>query len=381
MIIGVGETAVGVVPGMSSMKMYAEALTAAVADAGLELDQVDGLLTCGSMVEKWPRHAVAIAEHLGILGNLRIAHEISLGGASSTAAIALAAQLVADGTCRNVVVAGADPQLSGMSRQRAIEAMAGFRHGEFEGPYGPLNPSCFALLAQRHMHEYGTRREDLARVAVTQRAHAALTGKAHMQATLTIDDVLDAKPISSPLRMFDCSLVSDGGAAVVVSTDSASDRAVRIEGFGEGYASHDHISTIRTLDQGALGAEAAAARAFEMAGLRPADVDVAILYDCFTITPILLLENLGFVKQGGGGRYIADEGIGLTSRLPVNTHGGLLSYAHAGYPSIMFGVVEAVRQLRRDCGERQVADPSVALVHGLGGMFSVHATLLLGVND
>jgi acetyl-CoA acetyltransferase len=377
-IVGIGDTAVGVVPGVSSARMHAEAITAAVRDAGISMADVDGLITCNSMIDKWPRHAMTLAENLGILQQLHFAQSVALGGASGTAGIALASQLVASGSCRNVVVVGGDPQLSGLSRDRAVEQMASFRHVEFEAPYGPLNPSCFGLLAQRHMHEFGTSSAELAQVAVTQRQHAILNGRAHMRDPITVEDVLTSRVISSPLHMLDCSLISDGAAAVVVSARArADDRAVSVVGHGEGYARQDHISMVRTLDPADLGAREASGRAFEMAGVGPDEIDVAMLYDCFTITPILLLESLGFCKVGAGGRYVVDEGIGLDSPMPVNTHGGLLSYAHAGYPSIMFGVVEAVRQLRGECDTRQVEGASVALVHGLGGMFSVHSTLIL----
>ena len=357
-IAGVGETAVGVVPGVTSTQMHTEALLIALADAGMELDQVDGLITMGSMVEKWSRHAMVLAEGWGILQNLNIAHQVSLGGASTIVAIKLAAQLVDSGNCRTVAIVGADPQLSGLSRDLAIELMASFRHGEFEAPFGPLNPSCFGLLAQRHMYEHGTTAEQLAEVAVTQRAHAILTGRGHMTKPITVDDVLGSKMISSPLHMLDCSLVSDGGGAVIISRRTAQTRddAVSITGLGEGYARQDHISEIVTMEPADLGAERSGKQAFEMAGLSHADIDVAMLYDCFTITPILLLESLGFCKLGEGGRYVQDQGIGLSSSMPVNTHGGLLSYGHSGYPSIMFGLVEAVRQLRGECGARQVPD-------------------------
>jgi acetyl-CoA acetyltransferase len=377
-ISGIGESAVGVVRGRSSTQLHHDALSAALVDAELTIGDIDGLITCGSMVEKWPRHAMTVAEHFGILGNLRAARDVALGGASGTVALVDAIALVESGLCRNVAVVGADPQLSGLTRDRAIEVMASFRHPEFEAPYGPLNPTCFGLLAQRHAYEHGTTHEQLAQVAVTSRRHAALTGRAHMMEPITVEDVLAAKPVSSPLTMLDCSLISDGGAALIVSAaPTNSQRAVRVAGSGIGYAHHDLISTIRSLRPEDLGAREASTRAFTTAGISSSDIDVAALYDCFTITPILLLESLGICKEGQGGPYVADQGIGLDSPLPVNTHGGLLSYAHSGYPSILFGVVEMVRQLRGSCGSRQVPDATTAVVHGLGGMFSVHCTVVI----
>lgn len=376
-IRGAGESAVGVVPDKTSFELHYDALRSGLDDAKMELAEIDGLITCGSMVDTFPRHAMALAEHFGISAQLSFCQSIHLGGSSSTAAIGLASDLVKQGRCKNVAVVTAEAQLSGLTRDRAVKEMAGFRHDFFEAPFGPSNPSCFALLASRHMYEHGTTSEDLAMVAVVERHHASLTKAAHERTPLTVEQVLSSKMISSPLHLFDCSLISDGGAAVIVSA-SAGDTGVRVLGYGDGYAQHDHISEVQSLRPEDLGAAAAGARAFASAGVSVADVDVAMLYDCFTITPLLLLEHLGFCKEGEAKDFIRDGGMSLDSRLPVNTHGGLLSYAHSGYPSTMFGVVEACRQLRHDCGERQIRGADVALVHGLGGMFSCHSTIVLG---
>ncbi|QSR32210.1 hypothetical protein CFI00_17250 [Nocardioides sp. S5] len=361
----------------TSFELHFDAFLAALADAAMDFAEVDGLITCGSMIDTFPRHAVALAEHLGILSQLSFCQSIHLGGSSSTAAIGLASDLVKQGRCKNVAIVTGEAQLSGLTRNRAVQEMAGFRHDFFEAPFGPSNPSCFALLATRHMHEHGTTSEDLATVAVVQRRHAGLTAKAHQRAPLTVDEVLSSKMISSPFHLFDCSLISDGGAAVIVSGDAGA-KGVTILGHGDGYARHDHISEVHSLGPEDMGAAASGARAFAAAGLSPQDVDVAMLYDCFTITPMLLLEHLGLCPEGQSKDFVRDGGMSLGSSLPVNTHGGLLSYAHSGYPSTMFGVVEACRQLRHECDERQVAGASTALVHGLGGMFSCHSTVLLG---
>ncbi|RYG87214.1 MAG: thiolase family protein, partial [Alphaproteobacteria bacterium] len=250
---------------------------------------------------------------------------------------------------------------------------------QYERPFGPLIPAMYALAANRHMHEYGTTPEQLAEVAVTMRRHAGLNPNAQARDPITIDDVLNSKMIATPLHMLDCSLVSDGGGALVVSrADAARDmrrRPVELLGAGEGHL-NEHIHQAPSLTT--TGARISGARAFDMAGLTPREMDFAMLYDCFTITALLQLEDLGFCKAGEGGPFVANGGIGLGGRLPVNTHGGLLSHGHPGRPGGIFHIIEAVRQLRGECGDRQVEAASLGLVHGNGGILSTHSTLILG---
>jgi acetyl-CoA acetyltransferase len=229
------------------------------------------------------------------------------------------------------------------------------------------------------MHAYGTTSEQLAAVAVACRKHASLNPAAQMRQPITIDDVLNSKMIAHPLHLLDCSLVSDGGAAIVMTSAERAknfkNKPVYILGVGEGH-SHEHISQARSLTTSA--AKEAGERAYAMAGLGPKDIDVAELYDCFTPVVVIELEDLGFCPKGEGGRFVEGGRIELGGELPVNTHGGLMSHCHPGHPGSLFSITEAVHQLRSECGPRQVKEAEISLVHGQGGIMSTHCTMILG---
>jgi acetyl-CoA acetyltransferase len=379
-LVGVHDTAVGKVPGVTPMELCAEAIRGAVTDAGLSLRDVDGLITCNAMAQPLLYHAEAMAEYLQIFPRMCVT--LATGGGTTVSALAQAAAAIAAGTAETVVLAMADSLRSGLSREQAMRMQSSTGHPDFEQPYGPTVPAYYALIAQAHMARYGTRPEHFARVAVDTRAHAVRNPTAQMREPISVDDVLASRPIADPLRLLDCSLVSDGGAAVVITSAArARDlrrRPVYCLGFGEGH-SHEHISQARDLCTSA--ARESGAAAYAMAGLGPADMAFAQLYDCFTPTVLVELEDLGFCAKGEAGDYLASEGMGPGSRLPVNTHGGMLSHSHPGNPGAMFGLTEAVRQLRGDCGDRQVPDAAAALVHAQGGIMSSHATLVLGVES
>jgi acetyl-CoA acetyltransferase len=251
-------------------------------------------------------------------------------------------------------------------------------HPEFEQPYGMSVPAAYALVAQRYMHEYAVSPEHLASIAVTQRAYAAHHPHAHMRDLITVEDVMKSRMISTPLKLLDCCLVSDGAAAVVVSSPdhcSVGDAGVAILGAGQGHT-HEHISAAPSLLD--FGCEASARQAFERAGVKPIDIDVAEIYDSFTITLAVELESMGFFRKGEAGRAAAAGELGPGGRLPCNTHGGLLSYGHSGAAGGMFHVVEAAHQLRGRAGARQVPEAELAFVHGDGGILSAHCSLVLG---
>jgi len=381
-IVGIGESRVGRVPGRSSLQLQADAASAALADAGLRLADVDALMTTPLRVERWNMPAGVVAHHFGI----RPAYlsTVDLAGASGVAMISQAVQAVEAGLCDVVLCVVGQNLLSHRSRADAVKSMAegGSAHPQFEVPYGPLVPSLYALIAQRHMHEFGTTEEQLAEVAVAMRFHASLNPNAHKTDPITVDDVLTSRPVSTPLRVLDCAIVSDGAAAVVVTThDRAKDLKcdpVYLLGQGLGLR-HSHVGEHKDLTT--TGAVDSGAAAFRSAGLTPSDIDVAQIYDCFTITVIVELEDLGFCKKGEGGSFVENGRIRLGGALPVTTHGGLLSGGHPGLPGGFFHVTEGVRQLRRTAGARQVPNAEVALVHGNGGVASVHATLILGRNS
>jgi acetyl-CoA acetyltransferase len=279
-----------------------------------------------------------------------------------------------------VVVAMADSLRSGLTRDQAMLVQASTGHPEFEQPYGPTVPAYYALIAQAHMAEFGTTQEQFAGIAVSCRAHAARNPAAQMRELISVKDVIESRMIADPLHLLDCSLVSDGGSAIVLtSAERAADMRqtpIYLLGAGESH-SHEHISAARNLTTSA--AKEAGQRAFEMSGLRPTDMDFAQLYDCFTPTVLVELEDLGFCKKGEGGDFVQSGALLPGGSLPVNTHGGLLSHSHPGNPGSMFALTESVVQLRGDANGRQVANAKNALVHAQGGIMSSHTALILGL--
>ncbi len=375
-IVGAADTAVGVLPGRTPMELCAEAALAAVADAGLEPGEVDGLLTCNAMAQPLMYHAEALAEYLQLFPRYCLA--VGAGGGTTFSVIHHAASAIVTGMADVVVVAMADCMRSGLSREQALRVQASTGHPEFEQPYGPTVPAYYALIAQAHMAEFGTTPEQLAAVAVACRAHAARNPAAQMREPVTVDDVLASRMIADPLHLLDCSLVSDGGSAVVLcSAERAADLRhdpVYLLGAGEGH-SHEHIMAARSLTTSA--AAEAGRRAYGMAGLQPSDMDFAQLYDCFTPTVLVELEDLGFCAKGEGGAFAESGAILPGGALPVNTHGGLLSHCHPGNPGSMFALTESVWQLRHAAGERQVPGARHGLVHAQGGIMSSHTALVL----
>jgi len=378
-IVGIGESRCGKVPDRSALQLQSDAAYAALDDAGLSLKDIDGLITTPVRVEPWNMPCGVVASFLGV--QPAYLSTLDLAGASGAAMIHHAAMAVASGQCNTVLCVAGQNLLTNKTRASAVQTMAesGAAHAQFEAPYGPLVASNYALIAQRHMYEYGTTAEQLAEVAVTLRKHALLNPNAHMTKPITLHDVLDSPMITSPLKRFDCALVSDGAAAAIVTrADRARDlkqKPVRLLGQGYGL-SHSYVGEAMNLPYS--GAVDSGKKAFAMAGVTQADIDVAELYDCFTITVIIELEDLGFCKKGEGGSFVQGGRIALGGELPVTTHGGLLSACHPGLGGGFFHVIEGVRQLRGTAGARQVTDAKLALVHGNGGTIAIHCTLILG---
>jgi acetyl-CoA acetyltransferase len=376
-IAGIGETAVGKVPNRSGIQLYAESVVSAAADAGILLADIDCLITGNSRVDPYLYHAEMLAEYLGIAP----AHTMTVntGGSTSTALMQLGAAMLVTGQARTVVIAKADNLATGMGRQATIESMATIGHPEFESHTGPFIPALYALLAARYIHDYAVTSEQIAHVAVVDRYHASLNPAAQFRTPLTVDDVLGSRMISDPLHMFECAPVSDAGCAVLMTlSDQARDlpnAPVYLLGAGESH-SFEHVSQAPTLSTS--GALESGRLAFRSAGVTPADIDVAMIYDAFAFIQCMQLEDLGFCAKGEGGEFVAAGNTRLGGALPTNTHGGVLSHSHAGKPSSLFLVTEAVQQLRGKCGDRQVDDPQMALVHAEGGILASHCTLILG---
>ena len=375
-IVGVGESDIGKVPGASGLGLNAQASKRALDDAGLEVSDIDGLLTAYSFTESYTMLGSSLCEYMGLQPSL--CASMVAGGASPGIMLRHAAQAIAMGLAKTVLVCAGENRATGLGRDAAVAVLAQVGHPQFEQPYGGSIPGFYAMVARRHMHEFGTTREHLASVAVNTRAHALLHPNAHMKSPLTVEQVLASKPIADPLAMLDCCLISDAaGAFIVTSAERARDlrmKPVYLLGVGEKHT-HEHIMCAPSLTQ--FGAAEAGRIAYEMAGIRPVDVDLAELYDCFTIVPIIELEELGFVEPGAGGAFFEQGHARLGGKLPVNTHGGMLSHAHAGAAGGLFGIVEAVRQLRGGEGVRQVKGAELALVHNEGGILSSHCTVIL----
>jgi acetyl-CoA acetyltransferase len=375
-IVGAAESDLGVT-GRSILGLQTQAITRALADAGLTLRDVDGIATTG--VSRFS--TTQLAEYLGIQPSW--VDSTFTGGAAFEMFVGRAAQAIDAGQANVVAVSFASNQRSAASRSLAGVVEAHTPEAQFETPYGPLHPiSHYAMAAATYLHRFGASREQLAEVAIAAREWALLNPVAYRYGAgrLTVEYVLGAPMVSSPLTKADCCLVTDGGGAVILtSRERARDLAgppVRVLGYGE-------VSTNTSMawpdDLAISGAEPAARRAFAMAGLTPADVDVVEVYDSFTITVLLTLEALGFCKPGEAASFIQNGQIRPGGGLPLNTSGGGLSYCHPGQFGVLL-LVEAVRQLRRECGDRQVSGAEVALAHGTGGIFSSHATVLLGVD-
>ncbi|WP_338452751.1 thiolase [Niallia oryzisoli] len=376
-IVGAADTKVGIVPHMSATQLCVDAGLRAIKDAGMSKGQIDGLITCNSFAEPYLYHAEAIAEYMQIFP--RVCLSVNTGGGTTFSVLYHAASAILSGMCETVLVTMADSLKSGLSPEQAMSMQVSAGHAQFELPYGPSVPALYALIAKAHMEKYGTTEEQFAAISVACRKHASLNPAAQMRKPITVEDVVNSRMIADPLHLLDCSLISDGGSAVILtSAERAQDfpnQPVYILGVGEGH-SHEHISQARSLTTSA--AVEAGKRAFEMAGLGPEEMDFAQLYDCFTPTVLIELEDLGFCKKGEGGSFVENGAIELGGKLPVNTHGGLLSHCHPGNPGSMFALTESVLQLRQQAGDRQVPGAEVGLVHGQGGIMSSHTTLILG---
>lgn len=372
-VVGAAESDLGrVADHMTPVDLMAQAVQRALADCGLQLKDVDGLFAATSQVRMAP---LALAEYLGIRPGYF--DGTNIGGSSFMSHLAHAHAAIEAGLCSVAVIAYGSTQRS-VSRAAASPR----EYNAWETPYRPILPtSAYALSAARHMHLYGTTRQQLAEVAVAARQWALMNPKAWEKTPLTIDDVLAARMISDPLTVRDCCLVTDGGGALVlVSAERAADldiAPIYVLGHGE-TLSHASISSMEDLT--VTGAALSGPQAFAMAGAEPADMDVTILYDAFTITPILFLEDLGYCPKGEGGRFVSGGAIAPGGSLALNTNGGGLSYCHPGMYG-MLGMIEAVQQLRGRCGERQVAGAQLALAHGNGGVLSSQCTVIFGTAD
>jgi acetyl-CoA acetyltransferase len=369
-IVGVAESDLGqVADEMSPMDLCAQGIQRALADCGLTLKDVDGLF-CAMTQQRMS--IVSLIEYLGI--RPKFIGSSMTGGSSFEFHVAQAAAAIEAGLCNVAVIAYGSTQRS-VGRKQASQREV----NPYETPFKPFLPtSAYALAASRHMHQYGTTRENLAEVAVAARKWAQLNPVAWEKKPLTVADVLKSRMISHPFTVRDCCLVTDGGGAIVM-TSAARAKSLKkppayVLGCGHG-VTHMNISSMPDLT--VTGAKQSGEVAYRMAKLSAKDCDMVQLYDAFTINTVLFLEDLGFCRKGEGGAFVSNGNIAPGGGLPVNTNGGGLSYCHPGMYGL-FILIEGVRQLRGECGERQVKKHDVAMVHGNGGVLSAQASVILG---
>jgi acetyl-CoA acetyltransferase len=369
-IVGVAESdELGRLPHKSSLQLHMEATHNALADAGLKKSDIDAVFTSGRNM------ANDVPEYLGI--RPRFIGGTQVGGCSFILHVEHAMAAINAGLCEVALITHGE---SGYSRIAMPAARWGddSTNSQFELPYGISGPATgYGMLATRHMHEYGTTSEQLAEVAVATRKWATMNPKAAMRDPITVDEVLSSRLIAWPFHLLDCCLVTDGGGAVIVtSAERARDlpkKPVYVLGTGE-CGTHQMVSQMPAFNRWDA-AIASGERAFRMSGIRHDEIDVAQFYDAFTIVPLLALESLGFCKPGESGAFVSGQRTAPGGAFPMNTNGGGLSYTHTGMYGI-FTIIEAVRQLRGECGPRQVEDATVAICHGTGGVWSAAATLI-----
>lgn len=362
--------------GLDEVALHALAARDAVADAGLSIADVDAVFAAGAYGS-----SMEVAEYLGI--QPRYTDSTSIGGSSYEAHVEHAAAALALGLCDVALIAhGQNPRTMRKRGEARIPRMRAGAFTEWELPYGLAMPiGGYALAASRHLAEFGTTSEQLAAIAVSTRAWASMNPRARYQDPLTVDDVLASPLVAEPLHKLDCCLVTDGAGAVVMTrSDRAKDLPrdpVFVLGAG---TSHTHGMISAMPDLTVTAGQVSGPKAFEMAGIKPGDVDVLEAYDSFTITVLLALEDLGFCPKGEGGRFVESTGLGPGGDLPLNTNGGGLSYTHPGMYG-MFLLVEAVRQLRGEAEARQVEGATIAVAHGCGGVLSSTSTIVFGTED
>ncbi len=369
-VVGVAESDLGqVAPNTSIQDMMAQATMRALDDCGLKLSDIDAVLSSASQ----SRYAgPSLCEYLNI--HPKYIDGTMIGGSSFMTHLSHAQMAIEMGMCEVALIA------YGSTQRTVSRAAASPReYNAYESPYRPILPiSAYAMAAARHMHQYGTTREHLAEVAVAARQWALKNPKAWEKEPLTIEQALNARMVSYPFTVRDCCLVLDGGGAIILTSTARAKtlkkKPAYVLGVGEALS---HMTISNMPDLTVTAAAVSGPKAFKMAGVKQSDIDMLSLYDAFTITPILFLEDLGFCPKGEGGRFVSGGAIAPGGKLPVNTSGGGLSYCHPGMYGLLV-MIEAVRQIRGECGARQVPNCDVTLAHGNGGVLSSQCTVIFG---
>ncbi|MFS2127112.1 thiolase [Pseudomonas sp. Pseusp97] len=368
-IVGIGSAGIGEAHGFSAMELLGQASLKAIADAGLKLSDVDAVFSATSS-HAFP--TLSVCEYLGI--KPKFVDGTNVGGSSFEWHLLQATLALQAGLCDVALIC------YGSNQRTAGGKLVSMSEPQWhETPYKPRHPiTSYALAASRHMHQYGTTREQLAEVALAARGWANLNPEAFARGPLSMDDVLAARMVSDPLSAADCCLVTDGaGACIMVRADRARDLPNKPAYFLGAGGAQWHRSVVCMPDLTVTAASESGPRAMQMAGVSHADIDLVMLYDAFTINTILFLEDLGFCPKGEGGRFVQGGRIAPGGELAVNTNGGGLSCVHPGMYG-MFLILEAVTQIRGQAGERQLQKADIALLHGNGGTLSSQVTAFLG---
>jgi acetyl-CoA acetyltransferase len=380
-IVGIGLSDYPVAPDLDSLQHHSLAMQRALADSGVELSAIDAYVGAGGSHDRMIDDPVNMAEYFRI--EHRYIDGTMTGGSSFEFHVQHGAAAIEEGLCDTILVTYGSNQLSRMGRMLGT---GGFTQGRqkiggasaYEAPYGNSLVGAYAMVAQRHMHEFGTTSEQLAEIAVGVREFAQLNPNAMYRDPLTVDDVVGSRLIADPLHKFDCCVISDGGGAFIMTTAERAKDLPQSPVYVLGAAgSQTHWNISQMPDYTRSAGAIAGPIAFERAGVKPADIDTIQFYDSFTITVLMMLEDLGFCPKGEGGKFVQEGHLKRGGDLPLNTDGGGLSSCHPGMRGI-FLIIEAVRQLRGQAGEAQVPDAKLAVASGSGGWLSCIGAVVMG---
>lgn len=371
-VLGSGLTRFGRHEGRISLDLMGDAATLALADAGLERGDIDGLVCGYATTLPHIMLATVFAEHFGIRPDY--AHAVQVGGATGFAMVMLAHLLVESGAANRVLVVGGENRMTGQTRDASIQALAQAGHATYEVPLGATIPAYYGLVASHYMHAFGSTESDFAELAVLMRRHATAHPGAQFREPITVDEVLASRPIATPLKILDCCPVSDGACAVIVGREPGVHPPVSIRSAAQVHR-FQHITAAPDLTR--YGAAECTAKALKAAGRTLDDIECAAVYDSFTVTLALLLEEIGLAPRGRSGVLAREGYFSRDGRMPLNLHGGLLSYGHCGVAGAMAHLADTHLQMTGRAAHRQAPRAGVALLHGDGGVLSSHVSLVL----
>ena len=368
-ISGVGDTPFGRLAGEDTLTLMGKAATAALDDAGLERRDIDGLLCGYSTAHPHLMLASVFSEYFGL--DPHYCHTVQVGGGTGAAMTMLAHRLCDQGQCQHMLVVAGENRLTGQGSDKTVQTLAEVGHPDFETPFGPTIPGYYALVAARYMHEHGLTQEDLAEFSVLLRRYASAHPYSHFKKLISIEDVMTSQVVADPLKLLDCCPISDGAAALVISRQG---EGVRIAGAGQVHP-FQHVIAAESLTE--FRSADAGDAALREAGVGIDDVQIAGIYDSFSITLLVFLEELGFAPRGEAAAAAREGRFSADGAVPVNSHGGLISFGHSGVAGGMAHIVEVYRQMAGKAGGRQIPGKEVGMIHGEGGILSSQVSLVL----